>query len=397
MVKAIFVFMSLLLLAACGSTPSGGPGVPPVAPPEKIDPKAATAYIEVRTPEELRKMFLMMSNDSDFSEPVRSIFLLHSQASGNGSGFVVAQSGGGTFIVTNRHVVDTTDVPMVSFDQGDTQARGKIAYVDEDYDLAVIEITAHVEGLTLQTEYKDMQDVYALGYPGLAGKGSYQATRGSISNRCLDEAKFGGRPGHCFIQHTAPIDPGSSGGPLIDSEGRVVGANVGIVTSNHSVFLAVPAEAVKEALEKAEKIRRSRTDRAWMLTELKGSCHRFLSGLDTTKPDVRQLAHSISYQVVARKGIGALEETEAFANPSITQGFLQDPYSVMRLGILQLFYNVIQQKKGLLSSERCEQVSPSDDVLSSDKGVRIMVRFGDGSRAELTWRFEHGAWKLADF
>ena len=99
------------------------------------------------------------------------------------------------------------------------------------------------EGFALAaTPAKDQQTVVATGFPGIIGKPSYQTTKGYVSNESflLDD---GTRP-LMYVQHTAPIDPGSSGGPLTDESGKVLGVNTLKITGREAVGLAVQSRHV---------------------------------------------------------------------------------------------------------------------------------------------------------
>jgi S1-C subfamily serine protease len=50
------------------------------------------------------------------------------------------------------------------------------------------------------------------------------------------------------IQHTAPLNPGNSGGPLIDSGGKAIGVNVGLITNSNGLFFAIPTSSVRDFL-----------------------------------------------------------------------------------------------------------------------------------------------------
>ena len=97
---------------------------------------------------------------------------------------------------------------------------------------------------------EDGQDIVAAGFPGLAGKPSWQITKGSVSNANLhiDKEKS------VYIQHTAPIDPGSSGGPLLQKQGDtylIVGINTLKAFWRDNVGLAIPADAISRFITTA--------------------------------------------------------------------------------------------------------------------------------------------------
>ena len=169
---------------------------------------------------------------------------------GQGSGFVWDREG---HIVTNNHVVEGADeVEVVFWD--DTVVEGKVIGTDPDSDLAVVEVDLPAEKLHLvelgdSDELRVGQMAIAIGNPfGQAGT----MTRGIISGL---GRTF--RPGSSpfaipeMIQTDAAVNPGNSGGPLLDSEGRVIGINTLILSrsgSSSGVGFAVPINMAKRVV-----------------------------------------------------------------------------------------------------------------------------------------------------
>jgi serine protease Do len=161
---------------------------------------------------------------------------------GVGSGVVVEDG----IVLTSAHAVRGEE-PTVTFADG-RRATGRLAGVDADLDVAVIAVdtggVAPVEwapdgGAPLGAP------VVALANPG--GRG-LRATLGFVS---AGERRFRGPRGRRItgaIEHTAPLPRGSSGGPLLDAEGRLLGINA--VRLEGGLILALPAgPALRERLE----------------------------------------------------------------------------------------------------------------------------------------------------
>ena len=138
-----------------------------------------------------------------------------------GSGFIV-DSGQG--VITNAHVVGDDSRVSVWLHDG-RELQGRVVGLDEYLDLAYIELPS---GQRLRSailgnsaRVSPGQDVLALGFPLDSSPGdSPIVTKGIVSSvRTVDGAKW--------IQTDAPVNPGSSGGPLMDNRGRVIG----VVTS----------------------------------------------------------------------------------------------------------------------------------------------------------------------
>ena len=157
---------------------------------------------------------------------------------GLGSGWVYSADG---YIVTNQHVVEGADTFEVDFPSGD-KAFGTVVGTDLDSDLAVIKVdvpAAVLHPLTLgnSDQLKVGQIVVAIGNPfGLNGT----MTTGIVSalGRTLqsNRAAPGGSSSYFsagdIIQTDAALNPGNSGGPLLNLNGEVVGVNRAISTTS---------------------------------------------------------------------------------------------------------------------------------------------------------------------
>jgi S1-C subfamily serine protease len=168
-----------------------------------------------------------------------------------GSGFVVAgrgTAGASPVVVTNRHVVEGGATFALTDGHGTSLGRAHAIYIDPDFDLAVLAPETPLDrgGARLSdAPLPDLASVVAVGFPGLGGRASYQITTGKVSNGDVTES-FGGRTLH-YVQHTAAIDPGNSGGPLLDERGLLVGVNTLKATSRENAGFAIPREALAEA------------------------------------------------------------------------------------------------------------------------------------------------------
>ncbi len=171
-----------------------------------------------------------------------------------GSGVVVAERR----VVTNAHNLRGEDV-VVAFADGRT-AEGEVAGVDPDGDVAVISVdTADVTPVEVGggADLGAGSVVFALANPG--GRG-LRTTLGLVS---ATERSFRGPRGRRFrggIEHTAPLPRGSSGGPLVDTDGRLVGINT--VRSEGGLILALIADSDfqerVDALARGEAVARPR-------------------------------------------------------------------------------------------------------------------------------------------
>ncbi|MFL5755033.1 MAG: S1C family serine protease [Chloroflexota bacterium] len=160
------------------------------------------------------------------------------------------QRGSGTVIgdgrvVTNAHNVRGEEV-TVRFGDGRT-ATGRVAGVDWDGDLAVVEVDT-TGARPLEWATGDVGPGAVVFGAAASPSGSARVTVGFVS---AVERAFrgpGGRRIAGSIEHTAPLAPGSSGGPVVDAAGRLVGINTNRV--GEGFYLALPADgALRERLE----------------------------------------------------------------------------------------------------------------------------------------------------
>jgi serine protease Do len=170
-----------------------------------------------------------------------------------GSGFVAADGK----VVTNAHNVRGDEV-TVTFAGGRT-ARGRLAGIDVDGDLAVINVdTAGAPALASSDGDAKIGTIVfaAAATPG----GGARVTFGSISAIERTFRGPGGRRIGGSVEHTAPLAPGSSGGPLLAADGTLLGINTNRL--GEGFYLAVPAdEALRsriDALGRGESVSRPR-------------------------------------------------------------------------------------------------------------------------------------------
>jgi serine protease Do len=168
----------------------------------------------------------------------------------SGSGVIISEDG---YIVTNNHVVDGADELMVTLSNRKS-FKAKVIGTDPSTDLAVIKIEA--KGLPFllygnSDEAKIGQWVLAVGYP-LNLETTVTAGIISAKGRTLDinqrQSKY---PIESFIQTDAAVNPGNSGGPLINPDGQLIGINSAIASPTGSYAgysFTIPVNIVKKVV-----------------------------------------------------------------------------------------------------------------------------------------------------
>jgi serine protease Do len=167
---------------------------------------------------------------------------------GAGSGVIITNSG---YILTNNHVVSGAKKNGIKVQLSDTREfKAKLIGTDKYTDLAVLKIDADnlpVAALGNSDDVEVGHIVFAIGAPlGLKST----MTEGIVSALGRNIGIIGDEYGiENFIQTDAAVNPGNSGGPLVDIQGRVIGINTAIATTNaryQGYSFAIPINLAKD-------------------------------------------------------------------------------------------------------------------------------------------------------
>ncbi len=197
--------------------------------------------------------FFVQTATFNWLEPYKS----PRQSKSFGSGFFIDDQG---HIVSNFHVVDETvgikiQIPSLGKEQFDVDVVG----VCPDRDISLLKLTKEsLEKITktlgkipfLEFGSSDQvvrtQEILALGYP--LGQGKLKSTQGIVSGR---EHVWG----ESYIQITAALNPGNSGGPSLNTSGKVIGINTARMPSAQNIGYIIPIDDVRSVIQDLYKVK----------------------------------------------------------------------------------------------------------------------------------------------
>lgn len=185
-----------------------------------------------------------LSNDKIYQKVNPSVFCITAEGSSlqqAGSGFFINNSG---LAVTNYHVIENCKKAKIQLNNGKTYDVLKVIGCDEDKDIAIIQIDIKKScGVTFgnSNKLKFGQVVYAIGYPESFILGSVDSTftQGIISKTSYSIE------GNTYIQCTADITNGNSGGALVDEYGRVIGITTAKFSNANYINMCIPINEIK--------------------------------------------------------------------------------------------------------------------------------------------------------
>jgi len=226
--------------SATPEPPDAGAAPPDAAAPSSDAPDAGgNGKQSDKNPAELFK---------EMSPAVVTVFVKKRGAEGGGTGFVLDQDG---TIATNHHVIGDASAVRVKFQNGSTYEDVELLADERDRDLALLRVNldAPLDGgkkpdlVTVSLGDSDAivvgEKAISIGNPlGL----EHTLTDGLISSRRIYEEKP-------WIQFSAPVSPGNSGGPLFNMRGEVIGVTTAIITGYglaQNLNLAVPINDLKK-------------------------------------------------------------------------------------------------------------------------------------------------------
>lgn len=321
---------------------------------------------------------------------------------GFGSGFLyVEPSNGKKFIITNRHVVSQANTVTVEFSISGqdivSYKNCEIVFVDETLDLALIALPADYpksEGLQIKDETPaDASDIYTAGFPGLGSEPTWQIGKGIVSNNSVYNKNLTGSKRVGAIQHTAPIDGGSSGGPLLmrnpdSSTGyEVIGINTWKAAGRESANFAISSKSIRAFINDYLKIKEVRDNQ----TYLQSQANKFTQAITKGHEEILPF---ISADYVSNLSVTGFQDLYASISDStrttVMQCFVDGrPIDGVRVALAEAIYTRYNKDKDKLILSSVGTIDRTKDQPTAE------VLFLRNERATpLVWIFEQGDWRV---
>jgi serine protease Do len=337
------------------------------------------------------------------NDAVRAIDIFLS--GGFGSGFVYSDARGNLYVLTNNHVVEQSHTLSITFESQDGTKRKfenlRIIATDEDADLAILAFPGGelpvTRGLSFVTSPVDEgDDVYSAGFPGLGITPIWQFGRGMVSNasarfpRSIDDDTIMGP----FIQHTAQIDAGNSGGPLLVAQRNAVSgyAVAGINTlrglRRQAANYAIPADKIQIFINNALNTR-PETFRS----ELDQRLVKFTEGLGENRAVFPHIAGFLSTVCIGENAEYAMDEMDKRANNSARR-ILDEKAQDSIVGALG--YAVAWTIENSLRSQGTALNASVKEVTGEGEEYTVVFTINNKDVSSV-WIREHGNWRIRSF
>ena len=334
-----------------------------------------------------------------------------------GSGFFIKGQNKKDYVLTNYHVVAYATSLTLEIEDANGETTKiencKIIAVDEELDLAIAEVPSGKVGSYLTFASKtpvDGIDVWSAGYPGLAGKPMWQLGKGTVTNaraRLPDDID---PKVSTFIQHSAPIDSGNSGGPLLvkaanaPSGYEIIGINSAKAVFRQATNFAIPASTITKFMdEKAfagnKKIERDLTASLNIFAE---SCKHLSIDKETEKNKeivrrIRKLTVYISEDYAIENGLDvylkALRKApKLFRNEILAASVFGNPINGIRTALAYDIYTTVNPEENTYLPDAGTDIS---SLKKTDNGYEFVL-YDEGQKSKFftVWKKSYNSWQM---
>lgn len=336
----------------------------------------------------------------------------------SGSGFVYVAPDGKNYIITNRHVISDAATSTVIFEDEKNKTQKaisglKILAADAELDLAILEFPENEQPFTTGLHFfegtiNDGDSVFTAGFPGLMGKPVWQFGTGIITNASVQAEEMINPELSFLIQHSAQIDGGNSGGPLLikTKEGNyeVVGINTWKITNRQDTNFAIPSSTVLKYIDSVLAGEKNNTDNSIsIITEKATKLHKSLNKYSVT---FEELVDYISIDYVETEGkkifdrvIGRCSSDNRKTMNSILE---YSPIESVRYAIGWYIFNEYhkdeyitdQSKKSSVKENKLPQLNPPEQIEGTEYWNTRLFNGYTRRSLVVTWAYINGGWEI---
>jgi len=326
---------------------------------------------------------------------------------GFGSGYLATDRYGRSVVVTNRHVVtfaDSTTI-TISKEAGSEESveNCPVIYEDADIDCALLLLPERAyEGAPrlelAESVPADGENVWSAGYPALFGKPSWQLGKGVVSNRRVVIDSIGLPEFSVFTQHSAPIDPGNSGGPLLigdpsdPSSFRVAGINTWVMLGRQNTNFAISLDTLREAFERVP----DPDNLPEPTSAVREQAEKFVTSLNAKEWSRFESSRYISSRMVMRQGWNAFTAMVSAPNEADTMVWVErflgeSPEETLRQAIYFKIYMALHTDGRVVSLDFVDELPEVEGTRRIRSGItagkKVFI---------LDWSEESGNWRILE-
>lgn len=334
-----------------------------------------------------------------------------------GSGFFIQGQNKKIYVLTNHHVAayaSSLSLEIENIDGAKIKIENcPVVAIDEELDLAIAEVEDKRVKSFLDFADKlpsDGADVWSAGYPGLGGKPLWQLGKGTVTNSKARLSNIVDPKKSFFIQHSAPIDSGNSGGPLLikspnSPEGyEVIGINSAKAVFRQSTNFAIPATSIKNFINGrvfggSEK---SENNLKLALDEFAEACKNFKIDKDEQKNEeilkrLRKIAIYISEDYAINEGLDAYKTAlrkapRLFRAEILAASILGNPINGIRTALAYEIYTSIKPEE---NSYRPETSIELKSLKNTGKNYEFVL-YDEAAKSKFftVWKNNHNFWQI---
>jgi S1-C subfamily serine protease len=326
---------------------------------------------------------------------------------GYGSGFLATDPYERLIVVTNRHVVAFSDSAKIiaSNEEGEEKSieNCPIIYEDPDIDCAFLLLPEDAcDGAPrlrlAESIPSDGETVWSAGYPGLFGKPSWQLAKGVVTNRRVIVESMGMPEYAIFMQHSAPIDPGNSGGPLLvgdpsdTSSLQVVGINTWMVMGRQSANFAISLDRLRFAFQRVP----NPDSQLGPEEAVRSEAGNLITSLNMDKWSRFESSRYISSRMVMRQGWNAFislgtSAKEADRKIWVERFLGESPEETLREAVFFKIYSALHKKEQAVTIDAVHEIQDPDGT------TRVRTALLSGSKTYFfDWYKESGNWRILE-